>query len=48
VSPLQRASAEFCGAAAAAFDALIDVSAFIFTLGYIDHITRGPCRHCHR
>lgn len=28
--------------------ALADVAAFALTLGYIDHITSGPCRHCKR
>lgn len=49
MSPVQRFALETRGAAAAALDALVDVSAFVFTLGYIDHITtRGQCRHCNR
>lgn len=44
----QRFAAETRGAFEALGAALVDVTAFMFTLGYIDHITRGPCRHCKR
>lgn len=45
----QRFALETRGALEAWLTALVDVAAFIFTLGYINHIaTRGQCRHCHR
>lgn len=45
----QRFAAETRGAFEALGAALVDTAAFVFTLGYIDHITaRGYCRHCKR
>lgn len=48
MSLAQRFAAECRGAAAALGAALVDVAAFVFTLGLIDHITGGYCRHCKR
>jgi hypothetical protein len=48
MSPLNRFALQTCGAFEALASALVDVAAFVFTLGYIDHITtRGQCR-CRR
>lgn len=44
-----RFTIETRGALEAWASALVDVGLFIFTLGYINHLTtRGRCRHCNR